>query len=127
MLNFVLDPSKEGLGKILKKYQELALRYLWEVGEKGVNSRLVFYAVNEQLPDGEKFSRTSFIFFLNRMVDQGVLDFHDATGKGGHQRHYYPLMDEKEYLRNIATVCIESLLKDFPDETKAVLVKLADW
>jgi hypothetical protein len=77
------------------------------------------------MSDGEKISRASIIFFLNEMVDQGVLSFHDATGKGGHQKLYYPLMDEKEYVRNIATVSIESLLKDFPKETREVLRSFA--
>ena len=123
MLNFKFNPAEQGLRKVLKKYEVLALSYQWKVGEQGANSRSVTNAVNEQLSDIEKVSRASIILFLNRMVDQGVLGFHDITGKGGYQRVYYPLMDEKEYVKNIAIVSIESLLMDFPEETLKVLVE----
>jgi predicted transcriptional regulator len=123
MLNFVLDPSKQGLAKVLRKYQILTLLYLWEVGEQRANSGLVMNAVNEQLSDFEKVSRASIIIFLNRMVEQGVLGFRDATGKGGHQKQYYPLMYEKEYIKQIASTVIKNLLKDFPEETKKVVVE----
>ena len=61
MLNFIVDTSKQGLSKVLRKYQELALRYLWEIGDQGANSRMVHYAVNVELPLDEKISRASII------------------------------------------------------------------
>jgi predicted transcriptional regulator len=121
MLNFTLNLAEQGLRKVLKKYQILALRYLWEVGEQRANSRAVVEAVNEQLLDFDKVSRASIILFLNKMVEQGVLGFRDATGKGGHQKQYYPLMYEKEYIKQVASTVIENLLKDFPEATRAVL------
>jgi len=52
MVLFKFDPSQLGLRKTLKEYKELALRYVWEVGEVGANSRDTWRHVNERLGDG---------------------------------------------------------------------------
>ena len=39
MALFKFDPSHPSLRKTLKEHEELALRYVWEVGEVGANSR----------------------------------------------------------------------------------------
>lgn len=121
MLEFKFDTSKPGLRKTLKEYEELALRHIWEVGDKGANSRETWRHVNERLGEGRTISRASVIFHLNRMVDQGVLGYRDATGKGGHHRIYVPKMDEKGYRRYLLRTVIESMKRDFPDETMEVL------
>jgi predicted transcriptional regulator len=58
---------------------------------------------------------------MNRLVDQGVLGFRDGTGKGGHHKIYYPLMDEKGYVKYLMKTMVESMIRDFPEETKEVL------
>ena len=115
MLEFTLDPTMEGLNKIHSEYEELALQTLWNLGEEGANSRKVWDTVCNNLSEGNSISRASIIFFLNRMVEQGVLSFRDATGKGGHQKIYYPILDRQEYITQIAKTCIQSMLKDFPE------------
>ena len=120
MSGFKFDPSQPGLGKTLKKWEELALRYIWEVGEVGAGSGTIWKNVNEQLGSGESISRTSVIFFMNRLLEQGVLGFRDGTGKGGHHKIYYPLMDEKGYLKYLLKTMVESMKRDFPEETKEV-------
>jgi len=77
--------------------------------------------VNEKLKPGGSISRASVINAMNRFVDQGVLGWRDATGKGGHHKIYYPLMDEKGYKKYVAKTIIKSLMRDFPEETKEVL------
>jgi len=118
---FKFDPSEPGLRKTLKEYEELALRYIWEVGEAGANSGETWRNVSKRLKEGRTISRASIIFYLNRMVDQGVLGFRDATGKGGHHKVYYPLMDEKGYLKYLLKTMVESMMRDFPDETQDFL------
>ena len=59
-------------------------------------------------------------FFMNRLLEQGVLGFRDGTGKGGHHKIYYPLMDEKGYLKYLLKTMVESMKRDFPEETKEV-------
>ena len=81
-------------------------------------------AVNERLGADKSISRASVIFFLNRMVDQGVLDYRSATGKGGHHRVYYPIMDERAYKKHLLKTIVDSMMRDFPEETKEALEEL---
>lgn len=79
--------------------------------------------MKERLGDGESISRASIIFFLNRMVDEGVLGYNDATGKGGYRRIYVPKMDENEYKKYIVKTLYESVSKDFSSATKEALAE----
>ena len=121
MASFKFDPSKRGLRKTLKEYEEIGLRYVWSKAEEGVNSGKTWVAVNEALDPDKRVSRASVIFFLNRMVDQGVLDYKSATGKGGHHRVYFPVLDEGEYKKHLLKTIVESLMMDFPEETREAL------
>ena len=58
------------------------------------------------------------------MVDEGVLGFRDATGKGGHHRIYIPELDESGYKKYVVRTLLESVMKGFPKETKEVLKAL---
>jgi hypothetical protein len=55
------------------------------------------------------------------MVDQGVLDYRSATGKGGHHRVYFPILDEREYKKFLLKTVVESMMRDFPEETLEAL------
>ncbi len=121
MSGFMFDPYQPGLRKILREWEELALRYVWSEGDNGAASRLIWENVNTRLGEGESISRASIIIFMNGLVDQDVLGFRDATGKGGHHRVYFPLMNEKDYRKCIIRTLIESVMRDFPEETKEVL------
>ena len=76
MLNLIVDTSKQGLSKVLRKYQELALRYVWEIGDRGVNSRLVYFTVNEELPseNGDQADDQSNQRLLDFLLEKA---FHD--------------------------------------------------
>jgi predicted transcriptional regulator len=124
MSGFKFDPSKDGLRKTLREYEELVLRYMWSVGEEGTGSGKAWMMANERLGTEKTISRASVIFFLNRMVDQGVLGFRDATGKGGHHRIYYLLMDEDGYKKYVLKTIIESMMRDFPEVTSETLSEL---
>jgi len=127
MTGFKFDHEKEGLSKTLKEYEKAALRYVWSIGEKGVGSGKTWANTNERLGADKTVSRASVIFFLNRMVDQGVLDYTSATGKGGHHRVYYPLLDEKAYKKHLLKTIVESLMRDFPEETREALGELESY
>jgi predicted transcriptional regulator len=124
MCGFKFDPSKTGLRKTLREYEELALRYIWEIGDEGAGSGLTWRTVNERLEEGKTISRASVIFFLNRMVDQGVLSWRDATGKGGHHRIYITKLDESGYKKYIVRTLLDSVSRDFPKETEEVIKSL---
>ena len=121
MSGFKFDPSQPGLRKTLKEYEELALRHIWSVGEEGAASRSTWETVNKQQGTGKSILRASVINTLNRFVDQVVLGFRDVTGKGGHHKIYYPLMDEKGYVKYLIKTMVESMRRDFPDETEETL------
>ena len=117
MKSFKFNPTKYGLQKTLKEYEETGLIYGWSQGEKGATSGKTWKAVNEALDPDKSISRASVILFLSRMADQGVLDFRTATGKGGHHRVYYPVMDERSYIKHVMKTVVESMMRDFPEET----------
>ncbi len=126
-MGFVFDTSEHGLRTIMKDYQEICMRFIWETGEESVNSRKAWLHVNKVLMEEERtISRASVINFLNGMVDKRIITFIDRTGKGGHHRAYIPLYDEAEFKEHIARQIIEKLLEAFPDETFTVLVKIAN-
>ncbi len=124
MTSFKLDPSKHGLRKTLKEYEEIGLRYIWTQGEQGVGSKKTWEAVKKTLGPDKSISRASVIFFLNRMVEQGVLDYRSTKGRGGRNRIYYPIMDERGYKKHLLKTVVESLMRDFPEETKEALNEL---
>ena len=121
MSGFVFDPSERGFRKVLKEYEELELRFLWSVGDDGAGSRAVMEAVNETLGAGESRSRASVIVSLNRLVDWSVLGFREGTGRGGHHRIYYSLMDELCFQAYLLETMVESMRRDFPEETREAL------
>ena len=124
MSGFKFDPSQPGLRKTLREWEELALRHIWSVGEEGASSGPIWKNVNEQLEPGKSISRASIIIIMNRLVDQGVLDYREGTGKGGHHKIYYPLMDEKGYLKYLLKTMVESMMRDCPKETREILDEL---
>ncbi len=121
MVVFKFNPAETGLRKTLREYEEIALRYIWYMGDKGAGSFKTWENVNRELGDDKSISRASIINFLNRMVDEGVLGFRDATGKGGHHRIYITKLDESGYKKYIVRTLLESVAKDYPKETKEVL------
>ena len=119
-----VDTSGEGLAMVLKDYQEVALRYLWRLDGEGASSRDVWMQVNEDLMGKRTISRASIINFLNSMVDEGVLNYTEITGKGGHRRIYSAKYDEAGFKQYIAKVVLGNLLRDFPGETRKALQKV---
>ncbi len=122
-MTLIFNPQNKGLAKVFKDYQEEAVKFIWEVGDKGAISKEVWIKVNERLV-GKTISRASIINFLNAMVDEGVFDYDERTGKGGYHRVYRPKLDESSFKKHLAQVMISSLLRDYPEETKAVIKSL---
>ena len=59
------------------------------------------------------------------MKELGVLDADERTGKGGHHFVYkMGIMDETQFKRFIVTTLLESLMRDFPEETKESIATL---
>ena len=105
------DTSKEGLYTLFKPYQVELLEHIWELNEEertGINSANAHAYI---LTTQEKRSRASVIFFLNDLVDDGIMDYEEKTGKGGHQKVYFPTMRRDEFAA-YATGVITSKLRE---------------
>ncbi len=121
-MTLIFNPANDGLSKVFRDYMQEALKNVWKNSEKGVKSREVYEYVNGKI-DGS-ISRASIINFLNAMVDEGVLNYTERTGKGGYHRVYTPRRNESEFKQYVAQTMISSLLKDFPEETKTAISQL---
>ncbi len=122
-MTLIFNPEKKGLTKILRDYQQEALKSLWKNSEKGLTSREVHEYVSRKI-DGS-ISRASIINFLKVMADEGVLDYEMHPGKGGMRPIYTPRMNESEFKIHVAQTIIASLVKDFPEETKIAFSQLS--
>lgn len=110
------DTSKEGLHTLYKPYQVSLLEYLWELNRDervGINSSQAHTYLQQMEDDEMRKSRASVIFFLNDMVDEGVLSYEERTGKGGHHRVYYPKMDREGFAEYVTKVISEKLEEVF--------------
>jgi len=116
-----IDVGEDEFNMVLQPYQIEAMKYLWGSPDEGKSSKEVWDAVNDALPDGESISRASIINSLNALVDDGVLSFHEITGKGGHRRIYKSVYDESGFKRYIAETTLRKLLNEYPEETQTVL------
>lgn len=122
----------EGLETHLRPYEAIALEEVWsahERGESAIGSGAVWQILDEggvkATPDARNtVSRASVIFFLNRMVDDGVLTYRDGTGKGGHHRLYYPRVSRAEYPGYVVKQVVGSLMRTFPDDP--LILKLSE-
>ena len=96
-----IDLKESGLPMLFKPYQYTLLLHIWENVDED-NAIGSGKAHEFILTTDDKKSRASVIFFLNDMVDEGVLGWHDRTGKGGHHRIYYPIMTQAQFWKHVA-------------------------
>ena len=103
------DTSGEGLNTLFKPYQSALLEHIWELngdGRVGINSGQA-YRYLQTLPDRK--SRASVIFSMNDMVDDGILEYEEKSGKGGYHRVYYPKMNREEFAKHVKKTITEKL------------------
>ena len=108
------DTSEKGLHTLLKPYQAALLEHIWELnnpGRVGITSGQAHEFLQDH-PDSK--SRTSVIFFLNDMVEEGVLDYEERSGKGGYHRVYYPKMKREQFAKYVVETLITKLEEVFP-------------
>jgi predicted transcriptional regulator len=122
-MTLTIDTAGKGLAMVLKDYQEEALQYIWGKKGAGASSRDVWSQVNKTLK-AKTISRASIINFLNAMVDEGVLNYTEITGKGGHRRIYSTKLDEAQFKQYVAETVLKNLVRDFPAETKEAIKRL---
>ena len=89
-----------------------------------LGSKALMDRVNAGLKS-KTISRASVINFLESMRKMGVLKGEEKTGKGGYHWIYSPAMNETEFKQHIARTILESLMRDFPAETREALRSVA--
>jgi predicted transcriptional regulator len=105
-MNMKMDLTEKGLLMFFKEYQIEALEAIWG-SDTGMSSREVWEAVGEN-----SISRASVINFLEDAVENGLIEKHEVTGKGGHRGIYSSSKDKqatKEYLQTIFKNRLEDL------------------
>ena len=118
---FVFDAFQPGFRKMLREHEEVALRFFWDEKAENVSSGDVLLYVNKKLEGGKSISRTTISNFLQDMADEGVLNPRRVSGKGGHYNIYTQKLNEKEYIKQVIRTLFDSLMRDFPEETKEIL------
>lgn len=112
--NLKLDTGKEGLSAIWKDYELASLRELIAQGER--TSGEVWKNIRS---GGIDISRASVIFFLNRLVDEGLATFRLATGKGGVHRVYSLFAGSlAEFNNSLLDKFLYKLWEIFPENEK---------
>ncbi len=122
-MTLTIDTARKGLAMVLKDYQEDALKYIWDKKSEGASSRDVWVQVNKTLK-ARSISRASIINFLNAMVDEGVLNYTEITGKGGHRRISSTKLDEAQFKQYVAETVLKNFMRDFQAETEEALKKI---
>ena len=107
------DTSEKGLLTLFKPYQAALLEHIWKLNESarvGIVSSQAYEFLKDH-PDSK--SRAAVIFFLNEMVEEGVLEYEERTGKGGHHRVYYPKMNREQFAHYVVETITRKLAEIF--------------
>ena len=108
------DTSEDGLLTLFKPYKAALLERIWELNDKGragITSGQAYEFLKGH-PDSK--SRASVIIFLNEMVEEGVLEFEEQSGKGGYHRVYYPKMNREQFAQHVVETINRKLAETFP-------------
>ena len=113
------DTSKDGLLTMFKPYQAALLEHSWGLNietRTGITSSQA-YTFLWQTDDRElRKSRASVIFSMNDMVDEGILEYEEKSGKGGYHRVYYPKMNREEFAEHVKKTITDKLNEVLPSE-----------
>ena len=111
-MDIKLDLSKEGLEMCFRQYERIMLYKLWKDATPTGSGRLWEHCMKVIGPKENgrpAISRASVIFAANRLVDNGIWSFEDATGKGGHHRRYFSAMTQAEFWSQVQDICKKKL------------------
>jgi predicted transcriptional regulator len=109
------DMSEKGLLTLFKPYQAALLEHIWELNNPdrvGITSGQAYEFMKDH-PDSK--SRASLIFFLNDMVEEGILTYEEESGKGGYHRVYYPKMNRDQFARHVVEKITQKLDEVFSE------------
>ena len=119
-----LDTDKEGLEAIFKTWA-VPLIDEFLTGRSMTSGQAHKFLEKKGIKTGHKgrgiVSRTSVIFFLNDMIDAGLLEYTMGTGKGGYHRCYKMTLTLEELAHKLIDQFVNKLLEVFPEESKTFM------
>ena len=109
------DSSEKGLLTLFKPYQAALLEHIWDLNGGGVRVGINSRQAHKFLQDHpDKKSRASVIFFMNDMVEEGILTYDEKSGKGGYHKIYYPKMNKEQFAHHVVKTITRKLGEVFP-------------
>ncbi len=116
-----LDTDKEGLEAIFGKWQVPLIEEFFS-GNPMTSGEAYRFLKEKGIKTSQgvlgTVSRASVINFLNGMIDNGLLEYTDDTGKGGHHRIYKMTLNREEFSHALLGRFVNRLISIFPQESK---------
>jgi len=118
-----LDTDKNGLVVFFKPWQVPLVDELFErtLTSGQAQKFLEDHDIRTTQRGRGPVSRASAIFFMNEMVDWGLLDYSEETGRGGYHRIYKMVLTREEFAHKITGLFVSKLLEVFPTESLTFL------
>ena len=110
----IFDTSEKGLQTLFKPYQAALMEYIWKLNNPertGITSGQAYEYLKDHL---ESKSRAAYIFFFNKMVEEGVLEYEEKSGKGGYHKIYYSKMNREQFAQHVVEMITRKLTEIFP-------------
>ena len=115
-----LDAGQKGHRILFKDYHKGIVDILIEDPLKSWGSGKMWEELKAR---GIKISRASVIFYLNFLVADGIAEWDDATGKGGHHKLYRISKTWADVKRHIMIRVVEALGEALDEDLDDVLAK----
>lgn len=112
-----LDTTKKGQKAIFKEYQTIAIEKLQD-GETMTSGTMHIHVNTILAETKQSISRASIIFFLNDLVDDGILTYESKTGKGGYHRVYEMAQTREGFAHKLIGTFVAKLQEAFPEGSK---------
>ena len=108
----IFDTEKDGLHTIFRPYKAALMEHIWEVNSEtrtGTTSGQAHERLQKTGNEDLMMSRASVNFFFDDMVEEGVLEREEESGKGGYHGVYYPKMTREEFGQYVVSAIMEKL------------------
>lgn len=114
-----LDTEGKGLAAIFKEWHVPLVKELFErtLSSGEAHKFIVKHDIRTKKKNRDPVSRASIIFFLNDLVDDGLLSYTEFSGKGGWARRYEMTLTREEFAHKIIGHFVGQLLLTFPKES----------
>ncbi len=120
-----LDTTGKGLGAVFKEYQLSLIELLSQrdlTSGEG-HAFIVEHGIRTTGKARGPVSRATVILFLNSLVDEGLVNYTEKTGKGGYAR-VYKKIDKQEFLERIMERFVSKLNEINQMETTGLFLRL---